>query len=174
MAKDTPDVGHVRGIERIDPRWRMGGLVHMLTLLIERLRDGVMRFKGHNPIWERLVVPDTVNLLGMQTLFWLRYSSDRENWLNPFRVLSLPVAFETIDMMPDPPTLFMEVDVSHARWNSGDQVRKAEIILFAVELERCLRTLSILDVHLDGLFPLVKEILRARDIVDVHPLVHRL
>ena len=76
----------------------MGRFVHVLTLFIEGLRDGVMRFKGHHPIRERLVVPDAVNLLGMQALFWLRHRGNRQDWLNPIRVLSLPMSFEKIDM----------------------------------------------------------------------------
>jgi hypothetical protein len=50
MSEDSPNVGHVRWIEGVNPHWCMGGFVHMLTLFIEGLRDGIVLFIGHDPV----------------------------------------------------------------------------------------------------------------------------
>ena len=149
----------------------MRRLVHVLPLLIEGLRDRVIWLKRQHPIRERLIVPAAIHLLDVQPPLWFRYRGHRKNRLDQLRARTMAMRLEPIEMTPDSAGLFLKVDTSHTRRGSGNEVGKANIVLFAVAPERFGRAIPAFDVHFDRFLPLAKVVLRPCGIVDVHPSV---
>src|SRR5580704_8703686 len=140
---------NICAIEGINPRRRVGALIHGTALLIESLGDWVMSLKGDHPIRKWSVVPHSVDNLAPQASTCPPDGGHRQNGLDQRRILTLSVSFQEIDKVPAVPVLFVIIDFSQAFRRRCLQVRKSDVVFFAEALKGLFRSVTILHIHFD-------------------------
>src|SRR5664279_519147 len=114
VIENSLDLVRIRAIEAINPRRRMGALIHGTALFIERLRDWIMSLKGDHPIRKWSVVPHSVDNIATQASSSLPDGGHRQNGLDQRNMFAIPVFAQKINGAPSIPMFFVIIDLPQA------------------------------------------------------------
>src|SRR5664279_1219156 len=103
VIENSLDLVRIRAIEAINPRRRMGALIHGTALFIESLRDWIMSLKCDHPIRKWSLVPHSVDNIATQASSRLPDGGHRQNGLDQRRMFAFPVFAQKINEAPSVP-----------------------------------------------------------------------